>query len=366
MATGYSNRTLSFLKRYPQATFAVTAAMLAASIFTITSETPVAADRKLGNTIFELLTSSGAAGHASGTTIFHIDTLGNTVASGSYTTQANKNCTVLKTTSSGTIVCSTSTFTTSGDNDARYVNTSGDSMTGALILANGSELHASGSLFTRGDLILNSESGAVNVGITFGGTPERLRWLTAESRFEFSDDLNVTGDLTASGTVSLDGIVTFQNAGSGNLIVNGSYLRTAPNGHITIRPEGNGQFRRPADITWVDLAATADATGSGFAFPIPDSLSGSVLTDWSGNFVTAGVTGTATWQIINQTDGCDLFSTKITIDSAEKKTSTAATPAVINTSCNTFTTDDVLILRTDVVQTTAGKGKQIRITLTPK
>ena len=237
-------------------------------------------------------------------------------------------------------------------------------------LTSSGTLKSDGSITTEGDFTLNEDQTAANTLITFGSDSvnETLNFLNATDRFEFSDDLNATGTYTGSGDAIIYGKILSKNTGgaSGTLIINGGAISATPGDHITVRPEGAGLFRAPKDIIWSDVAGTADATGSGNSIAIPDSMSGGMLVDWSGNWTTAGVTGTATWQIINKTDGCDLFSTKITIDTAEISTSTAAAAAVINTACNTFTTDDVLILRTDVTQTTAGKGKAIRITIAPK
>jgi hypothetical protein len=231
-------------------------------------------------------------------------------------------------------------------------------------------LKSDGSITTEGDLTLNEDQTNANTVLTFGSDSvnETLTFLNAADRFEFSDDLNATGDLYSSGSLIVYGRILSKNSGgaSGTLVINGGAISATLGDHITIRPEGAGLFRAPKDITWSDDADTADATGSGNVFAIPDSMSGGIIVDWAGNVATAGVTNLATWQIINQTDGCDIFSTKITIDSTEKSTSTAATAAVINTACNTFTTDDVLILRTDVAQTTAAKGKAIRITIAPR
>ena len=51
-----------------------------------------------------------------------------------------------------------------------------------------------------------------------------------------------------------------------------------------------------------------------------------------------------------------MLSTKITIDSTETSTTTAATPAVINTSNDDVATGDIIYLDVDAVQTTKAKG----------
>ena len=72
--------------------------------------------------------------------------------------------------------------------------------------------------------------------------------------------------------------------------------------------------------------------------------------------VTAGTTNTMDIQIRNVTDSQDMLSTKITIDSTENSSATAATAAVINTSYDDVATNDVLAVDVDAVHTTAAKG----------
>lgn len=72
----------------------------------------------------------------SGSTIFpkgNIDVFGNHTVSGSYTTQNTKNCSALATSATGSIICGSPSLSLSSG-DARYVNTSGDTMTGALTI----------------------------------------------------------------------------------------------------------------------------------------------------------------------------------------------------------------------------------------
>ena len=67
---------------------------------------------------------------------------------------------------------------------------------------------------------------------------------------------------------------------------------------------------------------------------------------------TAGTTGTATIDI-NEA-GTTILSTKITIDSTEKSSETAATPPVISDS--SIAADAIVTFDIDAVQTTAAKG----------
>lgn len=88
-----------------------------------------------------------------------------------------------------------------------------------------------------------------------------------------------------------------------------------------------------------------------------------LLTDFNGMNVvevyaqvrTAGTTGTTTIQINNSRAG-DVLSTRITIDSGETGSNTAAVPAVINTATDDIATYDNLRIDVDGVQTTAPLG----------
>lgn len=98
----------------------------------------------------------------------------------------------------------------------------------------------------------------------------------------------------------------------------------------------------------------AIATGDGQAkIIIPSDVNGMDLVRVSAHVGTAGTTGTLDIQIRNATDAVDVLSTKLTIDSTETSSSTAATPAVINTANDSAATDDVWYIDIDAVQTTA-------------
>lgn len=99
------------------------------------------------------------------------------------------------------------------------------------------------------------------------------------------------------------------------------------------------------------------ATGDGKAyFVVPPGLNGMNLVYVHGKSITAGVTGTMDVQIHNVTDAVDMLSTKLTTDSAETGTDTAATPYVINTSNDDVASYDLLRADFDAVQTTKAKG----------
>lgn len=99
------------------------------------------------------------------------------------------------------------------------------------------------------------------------------------------------------------------------------------------------------------------ATGDGKDYlHIPPALNGMNLVYVHARVITAGTTGTTDFQIANVTDTVDMLSTKLTIDSAETGSDTAATAAVINAATDDVATNDVLRLDLDAVSTTAPKG----------
>ena len=99
--------------------------------------------------------------------------------------------------------------------------------------------------------------------------------------------------------------------------------------------------------------AVADGTAY---FTVPASANGMNLTAVHARVVTAGTTSTCTIQIANVTDSVDMLSTKISVDSAETGSETAATPPVINTSYDDVATNDLLRIDVDTIHTTPAKG----------
>lgn len=112
--------------------------------------------------------------------------------------------------------------------------------------------------------------------------------------------------------------------------------------------------------TFVLFGPTTDAaTGDGAAYyPIPPELNGANITYVHLWAVTAGTTGTSDVQIARVRSGSpvDVLSTKLTIDSTEQGSDTAASAAVINTSNDDVATNDVLRIDVDAVSTTPPKG----------
>ena len=98
-------------------------------------------------------------------------------------------------------------------------------------------------------------------------------------------------------------------------------------------------------------------TGNGqYFWKVPAALNGMNLVSASISVVTAGTTGTTDVQIANVTGAADMLSTKLTIDSAETGSETAATAYVIDTLNDDVVTNDILRLDIDAVSTTPPQG----------
>ena len=99
------------------------------------------------------------------------------------------------------------------------------------------------------------------------------------------------------------------------------------------------------------------ATGDGkYYFHIPAFWDRFYLVEVHARVITAGTTNTTDIQIANVTDSVDMLSTKLTIDSAETGSNTAAAPAVIDITKDEVAENDLLRIDVDAVSTTAPKG----------
>lgn len=130
-----------------------------------------------------------------------------------------------------------------------------------------------------------------------------------------------------------------------------------------IKMKGSGKMRKPTVVgIQVFDSATNTSTGDGKAFfRIPAEINGMDLTGVAATVYTAGTTNTTDIQIRNKTDTTDMLSTKLTIDSAETDSSTAATPAVIDATKDDVVTGDVLAIDVDAVSTTPAQGLYVEL-----
>lgn len=126
----------------------------------------------------------------------------------------------------------------------------------------------------------------------------------------------------------------------------------------TITPDAlAGSKYGKVPVTFPSNVSKATETGDGWSyFHIPEQLNGFNLVDLEAFVVTAGTTGTTDIQVHNVTDAVDMLTTKLTIDSTETNSSTAAIPAVINAATDDVATGDVLRIDIDAVSTTPAQG----------
>lgn len=132
---------------------------------------------------------------------------------------------------------------------------------------------------------------------------------------------------------------------------------------MDMKMKGTGKLRKPTVVgVQVVDSGTDTATGDGKAyFRVPAELNGMNLTGVAATVYTAGTTNTTDVQLRNKTDSVDMLSTKLTIDSGETDSSTAATAAVIDTTKDDVVTGDVIAIDVDAVSTTAAKGLYVEM-----
>lgn len=99
------------------------------------------------------------------------------------------------------------------DLDKRYVNTSGDTMTGALRIGNAEGVTTEGTIATEGGVLLNAAHTAKDAVLTFGNLllAETLRFSHGNHQFEFSDDVAIQGALAVQGSVGIQGALSAQD-----------------------------------------------------------------------------------------------------------------------------------------------------------
>lgn len=134
----------------------------------------------------------------------------------------------------------------------------------------------------------------------------------------------------------------------------------------TITPDAlAGSYAATKSVTIHCVADTTDvATGDGVAYmgEVPGDVAGMNLVGVKARVITAGTTGTTDIQIHNLTQAADMLSTKLTIDSGEVSSSTAATAAVIDTANDDVAENDMIRIDVDAVSTTAPQGLYVTLT----
>ena len=160
------------------------------------------------------------------------------------------------------------------------------------LLRSSGALVASGTISTRSDLKINADNGAADAILTFGNDAgaETIRFNDTTNNFSFSDDLDVTGNVDATGTISGDGNFTInedQTAADAVL----TFGQPSTNETATFS-NARGRFEFSDDIKATGYLSgstlTVDGTvtfrGQNYNFPTNAGASGSMLrTDGAGN-----------------------------------------------------------------------------------
>lgn len=228
------------------------------------------------------------------------------------------------------------------------------------------------TFFTDGQMNWGTGAAVADTNLYRGGA----NLLSTDDSFEVGANLDVTGTTTLatsltgllrsdSGVVSVDTDVTDVVAVASDTAAGKVELATATEtttGTDTgraVTPDGlaGSDFGiRYAQLVLFDFT-TAVTTGNGASyFHVPAAFDGMNLVEVHAEVITAGTTGTSDIQINNVTQVADMLTTKLTIDSGETGSDTAATAAVIDTANDDITENDLLRIDVDAVSTTAPQG----------
>lgn len=197
------------------------------------------------------------------------------------------------------------------------------------------------------DNLLDKTAGTTKTGIA----------LTSPKVTTGINDANNNELFKVTATSSAVNEITVANAATGN---NPTLSMTGGDSNVglNVKMKGTAYFVKPTVVHIPAFGpATDTATGDGKAmFEVPEELNGMNITAVGAYVYTAGTTNVTTFQLRNVTDSVDICSTAVTIDSAEKSSRTAATPAVIDTSKDDLATGDLLAIDCDSVSSTPAKG----------
>lgn len=166
--------------------------------------------------------------------------------------------------------------------------------------------------------------------------------------------------LGAAQTVNLYFIITVTSIGDGGGTVGAQGLQGPPGDD---GPQGDpgadgadGNNEDSVEIQ-VTLPTAAPTTGDGKAyFMVPAHMNGYNLIAAHAGCVTAPGSSGFLIQIHNVTQGADMLSTRIGIDSGEQTSYTAGTPPVIDTSNDDVATGDLLRIDIDHIGGSATRG----------
>jgi hypothetical protein len=154
---------------------------------------------------------------------------------------------------------------------------------GATTITN--TLDTTGAITTDADLTINEDNGATDATITFGNdaATETLKFSDTSNAFEFSDDVNATGNFAGSGTLTIEGIATLNGATTINSTLDATGNITT-DGTLQINDDDTGS----ATLTFGNDAGdeTIIFNDSTNEFDISDDVNVTGTFDTTGNITT--------------------------------------------------------------------------------
>lgn len=150
------------------------------------------------------------------------------------------------------------------------------------------------------------------------------------------------------------------------ITANRTYTLPSTSGTLALTSDITGTTRyMQAEVFNMKTPETVTTGNGQWYFPIPPDFNGLNLTYVHAQVVTAGVTGTMDIQIAKDVQGTDMLSTKLTVDSGDRGSHSAATPAVIDTANDDVATNDLLRVDIDAVHTTPPQGLIVTVGFKP-
>lgn len=184
--------------------------------------------------------------------------------------------------------------------------------------------------------------------------------------FSIASGVIVNADVNASAAIVGSKLVAATAAARGAVeLAIASEVTTGTDATRAVTPDGlagsDVMGGRGIQVRVFDVG-TDNATGDKKAtFRVDQRLVGMNIVDVHAEVDTAGTTGTQDIQLRNVTQAADILSTKLTVDSGETGSDTAATAAVISGTEDDLQLNDVIAIDVDAVQTTAAKGLLVTI-----
>jgi len=210
------------------------------------------------------------------------------------------------------------------------------------------DLAMAGFDIDNGGVIFLTEQAEANADV--GGKGQIWVDLATPNILKFTDDAGTDFNLSEAASATIVGPIEIATAAE---------TTTGTDATRAVSPDGlaGSEFGERALQMVVFDFTTDNATGDGkFFFHIDSRIAGMNLVDVHAEVITAGTTGTEDIQLRNVTQAADILSTKLTIDSTETGSDTAATAAVINAAEDDMQENDVIAIDVDAIQTTAAKG----------